>query len=407
VLRKTVPALLSPIAGAAVFLSGAAPAVADPTSLRFTRIDRVSAGVAFQTFSARTSHGTTVGYLLEVDLGNPHVAIDLLHPPVVAARRKLTDMVNAQHALAGINGDFFNIHENHPGVAPTGSTNGPEVAAGHDRKGAVPNGQRFGPALPSGTSTEDVIGVGVDQVARVASLHLAGTISTGQTVLDLRGLNQYALPVDGIGAFTRDWGTMSRVRATCGTDTRRGAPCSRDTAEVTVTQGMVTRVDDTIGDGAIRPDTTVLVGREQGADALRTLRSGDQVEIGHQLTTDAPARFRFAIGGCPILRGGRPLADLDTVVTAPRTATGVGGNGRWMYLVVVDGRSEKSGGMTVAEVSALLDRLGAEDAVSLDSGGSSTFVLRAPGERAATVRNHPSDGRERMVANGIGVFVRP
>jgi hypothetical protein len=417
VLRKTLPALPPLVACATMLLAAAAPAAAGPpTAMRFTRIDHISPGVLFQTFRTKTSHGTALGYLLEVDLGNPHVSVDLLHPPAIAARRTVTDMVNAQHALAGVNGDFFNIRESHTGVTPTGSANGPEVADGHDRKGAVPNGQRFGPALPAGTSTEDVIGIGVDQVARVASLHLAGTIRAGQTRFDLRGLNQYALPVDGIGAFTSDWGTMSRIRATCGTDTRRGAPCSADIAEVTVARGMVTHVGDAIGEGAIPPDTTVLVGREQGADALRTMRPGDLVSVdyhltsdlpGYHLTSDVPGRFQFAVGGYPILRNGQPLTDLDTVNAAPRTAAGVGQNGQRMYLVVVDGRSEKSGGATIAELSALLSRLGADDAVNLDSGGSSTFTLREPGQSAATVRNNPSDGSERAVANGIGIFIRP
>jgi hypothetical protein len=316
-------------------------------------------------------------------------------------------MVNAQHALAGVNGDFFNIRESHAGVLPTGSANGPEVAAGHERKGAVPNGQRFGPALSAGTSTEDVIGIGVDKVARVASLHLAGTIRAGQTRFDLRGLNQYALPVHGIGAFTSHWGTMSRIRATCGTDTRRAAPCSADTAEVTVTRGMVTQVGDTIGEGAIPQHTTVLVGREQGAVALRTLAPGDPVNVNYHLIADVPTRFRFAVGGYPILRNGQPLTDLDTVGTAPRTAAGVGQNGHRMYLVVVDGRSEESAGMTHAELSALLVRLGADDAVNLDSGGSSTLTLRERGQRVASVQNSPSDGSERAVANGIGVFILP
>ncbi|MEU8129011.1 hypothetical protein ACLQ3F_09755 [Micromonospora sp. DT15] len=37
--------------------------------------------------------------------------------------------------------------------------------------------------------------------------------------------------------------------------------------------------------------------------------------------------------------------------------------------------------------------------------GSSTVAVREPGQAAATARNSPSDGTERMVANGIGIFV--
>lgn len=407
-LRKTLPALLPPAAGAAMALCGLTPATAGPAApIRFLDTGTVSPGVVFRTFQARGSRGTALGRLLEIDLSDPHVSVDLLHPPAVAARRTVTAMVNAQHAVAGVNGDFFNIRESHAGVPATGSANGPEVAEGHDRKAAVPDGQRFGPTLPPGTSAEDVIGVGVDRVGRVAALRLDGTILAGRTRLVLRGLNQYALPVGGIGAFTADWGTMPRLRATCGTDTRRGAGCSPDTAEVTVADGMVTQAGDTVGEGSIAPGTTVLVGREQGADALRALRPGDPVDVGYRLAADVPARFRFAVGGYPILRGGLPLAGLDTVTTAPRTAAGIGQNGQRMYLVVVDGRAENSGGATDAELSGLLGRLGADDAVALDSGGSSTFTLRAPGEATATVRNRPSDGGERAVANGIGVFALP
>lgn len=51
--------------------------------------------------------------------------------------------------------------------------------------------------------------------------------------------------------------------------------------------------------------------------------------------------------------------------------------------------------------------LGAEDAVNLDGGGSSTLTAREAGESLAAVRNHPSGGAERPVPNGIGVFTRP
>ena len=50
---------------------------------------------------------------------------------------------------------------------------------------------------------------------------------------------------------------------------------------------------------------------------------------------------------------------------------------------------------------------GATDAFSLDGGGSSTLVARAPGTSTITVRNHPSDGTERAVPNGIGLFTKP
>jgi exopolysaccharide biosynthesis protein len=52
----------------------------------------------------------------------------------------------------------------------------------------------------------------------------------------------------------------------------------------------------------------------------------------------------------------------------------------------------------------MMRKLGADDALNLDGGGSSTLVAREPGEQDVTVQNVPSDGSQRRVANGIGFF---
>lgn len=378
---------------------------AEVGEVRFTSSERTAPGVRVRTFETSGTGGRVLGNLVDVDLRSPKVSVGLLHPPVVAARRTVSQMADAQRAVAGVNGDFFNISETHPGVTPTGSSSGPAVDGGRPLKGAVPDGQRFGPALPPGTSTEDVIGVGRDRRGHVARLHLTGTVRSGKKSIALRGLNQYALRVGGVGAFDSRWGDVSRQRAVCGTDEARNAPCSTDTAEVTVRRGAVTGVSDAVGAGAIPAGTTVLVGREKGADALRRLRPGDRVRVSYRFT--GPVRFRFAVGGFPILRDGEPLDGLSPNGPAPRTAAGVSRDGRHFYLLVADGRSERSGGLTVAELADLLDEVGADDGVNLDGGGSSALVARAPGAPSVTVRNTPSDGTERAIANGIGVFHKP
>jgi len=373
-------------------------------ALRYTATKRVSAGVEFRAFQTTGIGGQVRGLLLDVDLRNRHAAVGLLHPPSIAERRTVSEMAGAQHAIGGVNGDFFNISETHEGLTPTGSSSGAEVSGGIALKGAVPEGQRFGPGLPPGTSVKDVIGVDTKRRGRVSRLTLKGAVRHGRESIPLRGLNQYAVPVGGIGAFTHSWGTVSRQRAVCGTDTVRTAPCSTEIAEVTVAKGRVTKVARQVGGGTIPKGTTVLVGREAGAADLLRLRKGDRVGISHYLT--GSVKFRFAIGGFPILLDGRALAGLDPKGPAPRTAAGVSRTGTHLYLAVVDGRSETSGGLTVAELADLLKRAGADDAVNLDGGGSSTLAIREPGRPAATVRNVPSDGAERAVANGIGVFYR-
>ncbi|WP_404827692.1 phosphodiester glycosidase family protein [Streptomyces aureocirculatus] len=362
--------------------------------------------MAYRDYDIPAANGTAHAHVLDVNLRDPRVRVGLLHPGAVGARQAVSAMADRAGAVAGVNGDFFNITETqHPGVEATGAPVGPAVAAGRPLKAAVPDGQRFGPALPPGTTTEDVLGVGTDGRARLDRMSLDGHINSRQGRQPLRGLNQYALAEGSIGAFTSLWGSTSRVRATCGTDTDRGAPCSTDTYEVTVRQGKVAAAADTPGRGAIAADTTVLVGREAGAKELRKLSVGDSVQVRHRLVASASrVPYGFALGGYPVLRDGAPLAGLDAKVSAVRTAAGVSADGRRLFLLALDGAAEFRTGLTIAEVAAALRTLGADDGFSLDGGGSSTLAARAPGAPAVSVRNHPSGGAERPVPNGIAVF---
>ncbi|WP_406174945.1 phosphodiester glycosidase family protein [Streptomyces canus] len=394
----TFLAALGTLAGAA--LVGAAPAGA---AQGWTRL---ATGVQYEEFDIDAAAGVTHAHVIGVDLNDPRVRLELLYPGAVAARATVSRLATAQGALAGVNGDFFNISESqHPGVEATGASVGPAVAQGRALKAAVPKGQRFGPALPSGTSTKDVFGVGTDRLARLDELALDGSVRTPEGQLPLGGLNQYALPVGSVGAFTSDWGSASRVRSTCGTDTDRAAPCSTDTYEVTVRAGKVVATADTPGSGPIAGGTTVLVGREAGAQRLRKLSVGAAVTVRHQLvaaSTKLP--YRFALGGYPVLDDGLPLPGLDDTASAVRTAVGVADGGRRLYLLALDGSPDYRSGLTIAEVADTMRTLGSVDAFSLDGGGSTTMAARMPGTSSVTALNHPSGGAERPVPNGIGVF---
>jgi exopolysaccharide biosynthesis protein len=63
-------------------------------------------------------------------------------------------------------------------------------------------------------------------------------------------------------------------------------------------------------------------------------------------------------------------------------------------------------GVSLDELAEIMLKLGCTDAVNLDGGGSSTLVLRDPETGELKTANHPSDGRERAVANVLGVRIR-
>ena len=75
-------------------------------------------------------------------------------------------------------------------------------------------------------------------------------------------------------------------------------------------------------------------------------------------------------------------------------------------LIVVDGRSEESRGATLVELAMLLQEAGAEKALNLDGGGSSTMVALDDELGVPTVVNTPSDGAQRRVPNGLAFVSR-
>ncbi|MFB7668508.1 phosphodiester glycosidase family protein [Kitasatospora sp. NPDC056138] len=404
----SVPVAAAPAASAASAAKPAAPAVEPyvaPDEGRFGSPEQVVPGVEYRSFTVPTSHGSAHVHLLTADLNHPGVRAGMLYPGAVASTAPVSGMASEQGAVGGINGDFFDIsEEQHPGVEATGATSGPMVLDGRPLKGAVPQGQRFGWTPPDGDTSEDVFGVGTDGRARTARLTLRGHVRTPKGLLELGGLNQYALPVDSIGVFTPRWGSVSRARAVCGTDDDRAAPCTGESYEVTVRQGKVESVSESPGRGAIPEDAVVLLGREAGARALRELTPGTPVQVDYALESTAGVPFAFALGAYPVVRGHEPLPGLDTAVAEPRTAVGITAGGRVLHLLSMDGREGTSSGLTVGELADVLRSLGCTEAVYLDGGGSATLATRDPGTGMVRVRNNLDRGQERSVPNGIAVF---
>ena len=120
--------------------------------------------------------------------------------------------------------------------------------------------------------------------------------------------------------------------------------------------------------------------------------------------------FQAISGDRMLIQQGRVVGGLEAAELDPRTAIGLNKNGRYVILVVVDGRQPfYSDGATFVQLAELMLDQGAYIGMSLDGGGSSTMVTE--GENGQPViLNSPIDnyipGRERPVANHFGVFIR-
>lgn len=338
----------------------------------------VAPGVQLTTFQSETGRGPVRGTILTVEVGNPRIGVRLLTPGPLAAAQPLSQLTAQAGAVAAINGDFFDIYHTN---APYGAA----IADGQLLKGPIWSWTR-------------AAGIGQDGLGRIADLNLGGVVRLPFGEVPLGALNAHNIPAGGIGAYTTAWGPSGRGRAVEG---------ALGVHEVTVQNGVVVGKADFAGGGWIAPDALVLLGREDGAAALAALNIGDVASAVYWPATDAPVPFQIAIGGKTVLLRDGQIQDVPDNESEPRTAIGFSADGQRMYLVTVDGRQRASRGLTLREMGGLMLQVGADDALNLDGGGSTTMLARKPGDAGAQVVNRPSNGRERAVPNGIGIITAP
>ncbi|MDX9883334.1 MAG: phosphodiester glycosidase family protein [Prolixibacteraceae bacterium] len=114
-------------------------------------------------------------------------------------------------------------------------------------------------------------------------------------------------------------------------------------------------------------------------------------------------------GGVMLVRNGSAINQTDVSIN-PRTCIGVSADQQRVFIMAVDGRNyHYSNGMTYADLAKCMVALGAETALNLDGGGSTSFFIRTTPDFSSNrfkLRNWPSDngGQEREVANGIVII---
>ncbi len=337
----------------------------------------VAPGLNLTQFDRFDPAGWIRGDTLAVDLGSKVLKPTYLSPGTVSARTPLSQQVARAGAVAGVNGDFFDIN-----------ATGAPIGVGIDR-GRLQTAPAAGHNL-----TASITDAGK---AQLASIFLEATVTLPGGTVPATNFNSPVLGADAIGVYTPLWGASGRRTSVAGAARVR---------EIEVRDGVVTQVRTAPADGPIAAGTTVLLAREAGADALAALRPGDAVGVTYAPRSDA-GKIAVAVGGNEVLLRDGVVQPVDDVAMHPRTAVGFSADGRKLWLATVDGRQADSRGMTELELARHMKSLGADDAINLDGGGSSTLLARNEGEAAPSVRNAPSDGGERLVPNGIGFTTVP
>lgn len=285
----------------------------------------------------------------------------------------------ADHAAVagGVNADFFIFTP--PGV-PRGA---------HVQEGRVITGPGERPVIAEDSSGALYIG----------RLGVAGRVVARGDTVPLAAWNRD--DSRGLAYIDRAWGAAS--------DTGTGR------VEVVVAGNplRVVKTDTLPASVFIPADGGMLLARPGSDDAARrallALKPGDTVDVERAITRP---HLRTVVGGWPVIvRDSAVTMAADSAganfapVRHPRTAVGLAHDGRELLLVVVDGRQKPySDGMTLRELAELFRSLGASQALNLDGGGSSTFVLADPAAPyGLRIMNRPSDKAERAVGNALAI----
>jgi Phosphodiester glycosidase/Calcineurin-like phosphoesterase len=343
-----------------------------------SRVDSpVAPGVNYTSFDRLDPKGWQRGDILDTDLDKHGVTVDLVNNGgKVSGGQPLSQQLARKGAIAGVNGDFFDINDT---TAPLG--------VGVEQSGKLLNAPASG--------HNDTAVIGKDGLGQVAQLFLQGTATDGPTKVELTNLNSPAVNSGGIGLYTPEWGDAARTRTVDGLPTVR---------EVILRDGVVVSSATTPATTPLATGEQALIGREAGADALAAFQVGDKVDVQYGLRPDAADVAVGVSGNYQLAKDGKVPDDVPDADLAPRTAIGFDADGSRMILLTVDGRATGSRGLSLKEMGQLMISLGADDALNLDGGGSSTMLARTPGKAAPEVVNDPSDGSERLIPNGLGLL---
>lgn len=282
-------------------------------------------------------------------------------------------------ATAGINGDFYAKNSS----SNEASSIGVEIKDGNLLSGYALSSTQMGVGakLDDGSFFFDYI----DTLTTITAPNGEGDV--------IKAYNKFD-SLSGIVMYDRNWGNLS-------------IGSTGNLEEMVVEDGIVTAINHDMGQIEIPENGYILAYlKDQNSFIPDNFKVGDEVKIDRVINPDIESVIDFAIGGGTILvtEGQKAKITHTAGVREPRSAWGVGKDGRYAYLVTVDGRTKTSVGVTLDEFSDILIDIGLYNAINLDGGGSSTLVAKRQGEDDLSVINNPSDSSLRGVINGVGII---
>lgn len=327
--------------------------------------------------------------VVTVDLNNPYIKINTVAGGgTYTNKATVSQMADRTNAVALVNGDFFTMQLQ--GV-PLGAS-------------IIDGDMKSSPAVLT-----DIWSFGIDEnnTAFIDSTKFVGSVTAP---------NGKSYPIDGLNKTfywyqpSKEYSHESKIQMynSFWSSKSRGDKTAGEVllSEDNVVEQIVYRknIDMKIPEG--KKILQVSGGSERFM--RENVKVGDKLQIN---TNIEPNRnWKMMIGGHALLVENGAIKKYTKDVNSiggvrARTAVGISQDGKTVYIVSAEGRTNRSPGLSLNELSQFMLDLGAYKAMNLDGGGSTAMAVRNLGDLKRTrVTNPERNSGERKVVNGLGVF---
>ena len=352
-------------------------------------VEPIAPGAIHESYSWNTYYGPIVFDVLKCDLNNENLDLRLIAGQGEYTKKAtVSSMAQNTNATAMINGDFFNM-------GLEGAPIGPSIINGK---------LASSPAVIEGIYS---LGISDQNIASIEAMSYDGSVTaTDGASFPIDGLNKTYYWHDPSGheshtnliqMYNDMWGSSSRGHA-------------NNTEVLVNAEGVVEKISYGKTLPYEVPDSKIILQVNGNAEAFikKHCPVGSKVTIRSKVVPDK--NWKFLVGGHALLTNQGKVVpytkDLNALAgVRARTAAGVSRDGKTLWFVCAEGRTNRSVGAQLSTLGYFMQYLGAYKSVNLDGGGSTTMVMKHYGENElSTVIAPEGNGWLRPVVNGIGIF---
>ena len=345
----------------------------------------IGKGVTYDLITRVTTRGMLDIHVLRAPLDDPYISLGLARSQTeFELKERTTALLQQTGAVAGVNGDFFDLAGNHSAAVGAGFefNDGNLISASiYANRGSA----RWGTFFIDNTGNPFI-----EYLTTYMQLFIDGSTSIRVTAVNkVTGRDSSSILDRNAMMNTRELDARIPGRA-----------------KIVAEGNAITRIVPPGQSADIPENGFVVFLSEEDTERIDEFSVGMSAGFNISMSVDFNA-IEFAIsGGGKLLSNGATVSDAGNVPAGnqPRTAVGFSADGTEVIMMVVDGRTH-SVGVGHNELADLMRAQGAHNAMHLDGGGSSTMAVRSPGSPNVARVNTPSDGAERRVANALGIYI--